>query len=272
MIKYLISPLEIFKSFWINKSLIKALIKRDVLERYQGSVIGALWSFLMPLFMLSVYTLVFSVVFKARWSAQSESKIEFALILYSGLLIFNLLADCLNRAPSIILTNQTYVKKVVFPIEILPFVVFGSALFHFLIGLGVWLIAYILFFGVPHQTILYLPIIIIPFSFFIMGLSWFFASLGVYLRDVNQFMGLLTTVLMFLSPIFYPVSALPKEYQKFIYLNPVTFMIEEVRDVIYFGVMPKFINLSIYFLGALMISWLGFVWFQRTRSGFSDVL
>jgi lipopolysaccharide transport system permease protein len=253
MIKYSISPLELYKCFWRNKSLIKALIRRDVLGRYQGSVIGVLWSFLIPLFMLTVYTVVFSVVFNARWNTASESKTEFALILFAGLLVFNLFADCLNRAPTLILNNQNYVKKVVFPIEILPIVV-------------------IVFVGVPNETVFYLPIVIIPFSFFIMGLSWFVASLGVYLRDVNQFMGLLTTVLMFLSPIFYPVSALPEGYKKLIYLNPLAYIIEQVRNVMFFGVAPKFIDLALYFLASMLISWLGFVWFQKTRGGFSDVL
>ncbi len=272
MIKHSISPLEIYKCFWRNKSLIKALIRRDVLGRYQGSVIGVLWSFLIPLFMLTVYTVVFSVVFSARWNTASESKTEFALILFAGLLVFNLFADCLNRAPTLIINNQNYVKKVVFPIEILPIVVFGSALFHCLISLGVWLIGYVIFFGVPKETVCYLPLVIMPFAFFILGMSWFVASLGVYLRDMNQFIGLLTTVIMFLSPIFYPVSALPGDYKKLIYINPLSYVIEQVRDVMFFGVAPKFIDLSTYFLVSMLIAWLGFAWFQKTRGGFGDVL
>ena len=135
------SPIEMFANLWRNRELIKASAKREVLGRYRGSFLGVLWSFFNPLFMLAVYTFVFSVVFQARWGGGSGSKTEFALVLFAGLLVFNLFAECINRAPGLILSNTNYVKKVVFPLEILPFVALLSALFHTLISLGVWLIA-----------------------------------------------------------------------------------------------------------------------------------
>lgn len=266
------TPREIAASLWRNRSLVKASVKREVLGRYRGSVMGILWSFFNPLFMLIVYTFVFSVVFKARWNAGSESKTEFALVLFAGLIVFNLFAECINRAPSLIVGNQNYVKKVVFPLEILPWVGFGAALFHGAVSLGVWLIAYLIFFGLPPTTILYLPLILLPFGLFIMGLSWALASLGVYLRDVGQFIGLLTTVLMFLSPIFYPASALPESYRTFLYMNPLTPVIEQTRDVLFWGKAPDFAMLGIYLIATSIIAWLGFAWFQKTRKGFADVL
>jgi lipopolysaccharide transport system permease protein len=272
MRQFSISPVEIFASIWRNRSLIKALIKREVLGRYRGSFMGILWSFFNPLFMLAVYTFVFSVVFKARWSGGSESKTEFALVLFAGMIVFNLFAECVNRAPGLIIGNQNYVKKVIFPLEILPWVSLGAALFHGAISLGVWYIAYVIFFGVPHVTLLYLPLILLPFVLFIMGLSWGLASLGVYMRDVGQFIGLLTTVLMFLSPIFYPATALPEQYRLLIYLNPLTPAIEQARDVLFWGKAPDFAMLGIYLIATLIIAWLGFAWFQKTRKGFADVL
>ena len=173
------TPREIVASLWRNRSLVKASIKRDVVGRYRGSFMGILWSFFNPLFMLIVYTFFFSVIFKARWSAGSDSKTEFALVLFSGLIVFNLFAECINRAPGLIVGNQNYVKKVVFPLEILPWVGLGAALFHGAVSLGVWLVAHLIFFGLPHATILYLPLILLPFGLFIMGLSWALASLGV---------------------------------------------------------------------------------------------
>jgi len=161
---------------------------------------------------------------------------------------------------------------VVFPLEILPWVVLLSAMFHGLISLGVWLLAYLVFFGLPHATVLYLPLIVLPFVFFIMGLSWALASLGVYLRDVSQFIGVITTVLMFLSPIFYPAATLPEAYRHLLYLNPLTPVIEQTRDVLYFGKTPDFLLLGIYWLVTATIAWLGFAWFQKTRKGFADVL
>lgn len=266
------TPREMVASLWRHGELIKASAKREVLGRYRGSAMGLLWSFFNPVFMLAVYTFVFSEVFKARWSVGSESKTEFALVLFAGLIVFNLFAECINRAPNLILSNVNYVKKVVFPLENLPFVGLLSALFHGAISLGVWLLAYFVFIGMPHPTAFYLPVIVLPLMLFIMGLSWALASLGVYLRDVGQFIGILTTILMFMSPIFYPATALPEAYRHLLYLNPLTTVIEQTRAVLYFGQAPDFFLIALYWLATATIAWLGFAWFQKTRKGFADVL
>lgn len=213
------APREMFASLWRNRYLVRALIKREVVGRYRGSFLGILWSLFNPLFMLAVYTFVFSVVFKARWNVASDSKAQFALVLFAGLLVFNLFAECISRAPGLIFANVNYVKKVVLPLEILPWVTLESAPFHGSVSLGVWLVAYLLLFGLPHLTVVYSPLIIVPLVLFIMGLSWALASLGVYLRDVAQVTGIVTTVLMFLSPIFYPVTALAEGYLSLILLR-----------------------------------------------------
>ncbi|MDO9482790.1 MAG: ABC transporter permease [Hydrogenophaga sp.] len=266
------SPREMVASFWRNRGLIRNLVHREVVGRYKGSMLGIFWSLVTPIFMLAVYTFVFSVVFKARWSSGSESKSEFALVLFAGLLVFNLFSECISRAPGMVLANTNYVKKVVFPLEILPWVTLGSALFHFTVSLGVWLVAYFFLIGAPHWTALLLPLIILPFALFVMGLSWTLASLGVYLRDVGQFIGIMVQVLMFMTPIFYPASALPEQFQKLMFFNPLTPPIEMVREVMYWGDPP---NILIWLGGvmvSLLTSLLGFTWFQKTRKGFADVL
>jgi lipopolysaccharide transport system permease protein len=219
MQQFPVLPKEIFRSLWRNRGLINALIQREVVGRYRGSFMGILWSFFNPVFMLAVYTFVFSVVFKARWSGGGDSKTEFALVLFAGMIVFSLFSECVNRAPNLILSNANYVKKVVFPLEILPIVNIGAALFHLLISLIVWLIFYIIFFGIPQLTLLLFPVVLLPLILFTLGISWILASLGVYLRDVGQIVGVITTALMFLSPIFYPVTALPKEYQILLHLH-----------------------------------------------------
>lgn len=266
------TPVEMFASLWRNRELIRASTKREVLGRYSGSFLGLLWSFFNPLFMLAVFTFVFSAIFQARWDGGSGSKTEFALLLFAGLLVFNLFAECINRAPGLILSNTNYVKKVVFPLEILPFVGLLSALFHTLISLGVWLIAYAIFFGVPDLAVLYLPLVLVPFCLFLMGLSWALASLGVFLRDVSQLIGLLTMALMFLSPIFYPATAFPEDYRYILYLNPITTVVEQAREVLFWGKSPDFLMLGVYWVMTLGFAWLGFAWFQKTRKGFADVL
>ena len=122
--------------------------------------------------MLVIYTFVFSVVFKARWSGGGESKTEFALVLFAGLIVFNLFAECINRAPSLILINANYVKKVVFPLEILPVVGLFSAFLHALVSLCAWLLAYVIFFVVSSFTAVYLPLVWLPFLFFFFVVSW----------------------------------------------------------------------------------------------------
>jgi lipopolysaccharide transport system permease protein len=266
------TPRELAASLWRNRGLIKASIKREVQGRYRGSVMGMFWSLLNPLFMLMVYTFVFSVVFKARWSTGSDSKTEFALVLFAGLLVFNLFAECVNRASSLIVGNQNYVKKVVYPLEILPWISLGAALFQAFVSLCVWFVAYLLFFGMPHATILLFPLVLLPFCLFVMGLSWALASLGVYLRDIGQLVGILTTMLLFLSPIFFPASALPEAYRNVLYFNPLTPVIEQARDVLFWGKLPDLVMLGAYLVATSVIAWLGFAWFQKTRKGFADVL
>jgi lipopolysaccharide transport system permease protein len=266
------SPREMIATMWHNRSLIAVLTKREVIGRYRGSMLGILWSFFNPLFMLIVYTFVFSVVFKARWSGGGDSKTEFALILFSGLIVYSLFAECLNRAPGLILGNVNYVKKVVFPLEILPVIAMMAALFHLLISLIVWLIFYIILFGMPHLSIVLLPLVLLPLTLFIIGISWAIASLGVYLRDVSQIVGALTTALMFLSPIFYPISALPAEFQTLMHLNPLTLVIESTRDVLVWGKIPNLQQWLIQLGVSSILAWLGFTLFQRARKGFADVI
>lgn len=266
------SPRELATSLWQHRELIKALIKRDVLGRYRGSVLGIFWSFFHPLFMLAVYTFVFSIVFQARWGSANGSRAEFALLLFAGLIVFNFFAECINRAPALIISNTNYVKKVVFPLEILPWVAIGSAMFHGLTSLIVWFVGYIILAGLPQATSILLPIIVLPLILLTLGVSWFLASLGVYLRDISQVTTILTTVLMFLSPIFYPAEAIPDSAKPLLLINPIAPALEQVRGVLMWGELPSIQSWLFYLIGAAIVAWLGFAWFQKTRKGFADVL
>jgi lipopolysaccharide transport system permease protein len=188
------------------------------------------------------------------------------------MIVHGLFAECVNRAPSLLLSNVNYVKKVVFPLEILPWTILVSALFHTAISVFVLLVAELLLMHSLPWTILLLPLVWLPFVVSIMGISWFLASLGVYLRDVAQITGLATTVLLFMSPVFYPLSKLPEKFQAVLLLNPLTFMIEQTREVLVWGHLPNWGGLLIYSMCAGLIAWLGFAWFQKTRGGFADVL
>ena len=259
-------------SLWSHRQLVRSLVVREVVGRYRGSVLGILWSFFNPVFMLAVFTFVFSVVFKARWGVGTGSKAEFALVLFAGLMIYNLFAECITRAPLLILGNVTYVKKVVFPLEILPWVSYFSALFHTLVSLIVWLLFSLVVFGIPPITALFFPILLIPLTFLSMGVSWLLASLGVYLRDVSHVVSILTMSLMFLTPIFYPISAIPESYRAILYINPLTFIIAQARNLLIFGTALDYGAFIVLSIISLLLAWLGFVWFQKTRKGFADVL
>jgi len=266
------TPREMIGSMWRNRYLIKKSVQREVSGRYRGSALGILWSFFNPLFMLTIYTFVFSVAFKARWPGGSDSKTEFALILYSGLLVFNLFSECFNRSPGLILGNVQFVKKVVFPLETLPVITLGSALYHTAINFSVWLLAHVILFGAPHATTVLFPVVIFPLLMFILGISWWLSSIGVYLRDISQFTGIVTTATLFLSPIFYSADKLPPNIRIILHLNPLSGVIEQTRNVLLWGKLPDLTVLIVQYLCASIICYLGFVWFQKTRKGFADVL
>lgn len=268
-----ISPISLLRSTWRNRELILQLIKRDVIGRYKGSVLGLVWSFVNPIALLTIYTFVFSVVFKARWGAgEPENRAQFAILLFVGMIVHSLFSETLIRAPSLILANISYVKKIVFPLEILPIVAMGTSLFHAVINIVVLAAALVLMNGaVPWQAV-FLPLVLLPMVIFALGLAWGLASLGVFLRDVAQPIGLAMTILLFASPVFYPVSALPPAVQPWLLLNPLTFIIEQSRAVLIQGRFPDLPGLMIYALVSLIVAWGGYVWFQKTRKGFANVL
>lgn len=266
------SPIQLIRSIKKNRNLIYNLTKRDIASRYRGSAMGILWSLINPLLMLAVYTFVFSIVFKARWPGGTDSHTEFALILFSGLMLFNIFSENINRAPTIVINNVNYVKKVVFPLEILPIVIMGSAMFHYLISLFVWIIFHIILFGIPTPSILQLPLVILPTILMTLGFSWILSSLGVYMRDVAQLTGIATTILLFTTPIFFPLEALPANLKDLAIANPLTAAIEDARNTMIWGKPITWLSWFIYMTASMTIFCIGFAWFQKTRKGFSDVL
>jgi len=266
------STVSLVKGLWRNRQLIIQMTEREVVGRYKGSAMGLAWSFFNPILMLSVYTFVFSVVFKARFGVGEDSKTQFAVVLFAGMIVHGLFSEVINRAPNLIISNVNYVKKVVFPLEILPVISMGAALFHSIISLSVLLLAFVIFNGFLHWTIVFIPLILFPFIVLTLGIAYLLAAIGVYLRDVGQVIGLVTTVMLFIAPVFYPITAVPEIYRGFIMANPLTFIIEQLRAVLVFGVIPNWKGLACYFILATLIAGFGFAIFQKTRKGFADVL
>jgi lipopolysaccharide transport system permease protein len=267
------SPLAMLASLWWNRQLIVHMTQREVIGRYKGSMMGLMWSFLNPVFMLLVYTFMFSVVFKARWGVdQEQTTSQFAVVLFVGMIVHGLFAEVLNRASGVVLSNANYVKKVIFPLEILPVINMGAALFHSMVSVAVLLIAFVIFNGFLHWTVVFIPLVLSPLIALTLGLAWILASIGVYIRDVGQTVGILTTAMLFVSPVFFPITALPEKLRPWIMANPLTFIIEQARGVLIWGRQPDWVGLGIYTLAAAIVAWAGYAWFQKTRKGFADVL
>lgn len=261
----------------MTTTLLKSLVWREVVGRYRGSTLGLLWSLLTPLLMLAVYTFVFGVVLKSRWaviegSPSGASTAEFAVILFAGLVVSQIFSEVMMAAPQLVVRHANYVKKIVFPVEILPVVTVGAALFHAGVNLLVLLIAGWFVFGSVPVTAILAPVVLAPLVVLVLGVAWVLAAVGVYFRDMTQVVPPLVTALLFLSPLFFPRTALPVGLQPYLSLNPLSVPIEAFRDVTVFGVQPDWMALAIYSLVALAVAALGRQFFQLIRRGFADVL
>lgn len=265
------APRAVVADLFAHRHLLFQLVRRDIEGRYRGSLFGIFWAFLNPLLMLSVYTIVFGVFLHTRWAGTSSS-LQFSVVLFAGLIVFNFFSECVNRAPALIPSNVNFVKKVVFPLELLPWVIVGTALFHACISLAVWTVFSAFVYGAVHWTLVLLPLIFVPLIFVVLGFSWIISSLSVYLRDIGQVIGVLTSVVMFLSPIFYAIESLPKPFQTLLHANPLTFIVEQSRQVMIQGGLPDFASLAMFTAVSAVFAWLSLRWFQKARDGFADVL
>jgi lipopolysaccharide transport system permease protein len=266
---FLAEPFSAFGRHW---SLTRELTKRDVLGRYRGASFGLLWSVLSPFLMLLVYTVAFGSIFKSRWPQQVEGGPDFTLILFVGLIVHGFFTECLMRAPTLIVSNANYVKRVVFPLEVLPWPMLLSAFFHALMNVLVLLLLFGLRFGTPPWTVVLFPLVLLPLALVGAAIGWLFASLGVYLRDISQVTGVASAALLFLSSAMVPIDTLPPNYQFVFRLNPLSFIIDEARKVALWGQLPDWNGLGLYALAALAFCYVSYAWFRVTRSGFADVL
>jgi lipopolysaccharide transport system permease protein len=267
------TPVAMIKSLWHNRQLIWQMIRRDVTARYRGSLIGVAWSFFTPVLMLMVYTFVFSVIFKSRLGANpNESRVDFALSLFAGLTVFGFFSEVVTQAPRQVISNRNYVKRVMFPLEILSWVSLGAGLVRSMISVTILLLAQLLIHQQLVWTVVLFPVVLLPLILASLGIAWFLAALGVYLRDIGQITTVFISMLMFLSAIFYPVSALPKQLQPWLRLNPLLVTIDESRNVLLRGNLPDWQWLGIAWVIGMAVACAGFWWFQKTRKGFADVL
>jgi len=262
---------KLLTSLWRHRSLVIELTKREFSGRYRGSFGGIVWSFLQPLFLLSVYTIAFGVILKSRWGF-SGGTADYALMLFAGLIVFNAFSEVLNKSPTLVTDNPNFVKKVVFPLELLPVIAVSTALIHALIGIAVWLLGYALLFGTPKATALLFPLVFICFIPVLLGLGWLLSSLGVVVRDMSQLTSMLNHTLLFLTPIFYSIEAAPPVLQNLLLINPLTFIVEQLRLILFYGQMPVLSGLGVYFVLSSVFAWLALAVFKRLRPTFADMV
>jgi lipopolysaccharide transport system permease protein len=261
-----------FRCAWVHRGLLLELVKRELTAEHRGALLGLLWLVLTPLLLLCVYTFTFGVVLQVRWGRAVDAPTDFALVAFASLSVFWIFSESVGRAHLTILQNAGYVKRSVFPLEILPWASLGAALSRSALSLGVFTLFHTLVRGLPPWTALLIPLVLLPLVLLCLGLCWFLASLGVYLRDIGPLVGIFVTGAMFLSPVFYPASAVPEAWRALVALNPIAFAVEQARGVLIFGEAPDWGRLALHTFVAWGIAWLGFRWFARTRRGFADVL
>lgn len=252
--------------------LLKTLTKADIKQKYQGSVLGILWSLIVPLMMLAIYTFVFSEIFKTKWEIDTSNKFQFALMLFCGLSIYNMFADVLGRSVGLIVSNQNYVKKVVFPLELLPLVITFSALFNCVISFLVLIVANTILGGTLYLTTLYTPLILLPHVLFCAGIAYLLSAISVYLRDMASFVSVLTMIFMYLTPVFFSLSAIPEAFRKVMMFNAMTYAIENMRNVIIYGISVNWGYFGISCIVSAALFALGWWVFRRVKDGFADLL
>ncbi|HDS1633796.1 TPA: ABC transporter permease [Stenotrophomonas maltophilia] len=264
--------MSIFSVFGKHRSLTFELTQREVLGRYRGASFGLLWSLISPFLMLLVYTMAFGFIMKGRWPGSTGSTTDFALILFAGLTVHGFFAECFTRAPQLIVSNTSYVKRVVFPLDILVWSMTLSALFHLLMNMVVLLLLYLCVKGSIHPTAVLLPVVVLPLVILTVGIGWISSALGVYLRDIGQIAGVIAAAMLFLSSAIIPVESVPASYRIVFELNPLTFIINQVREVVIWGRLPDWTGLALYTLIACVVAFIGHRLFNKLRVGFADVL
>lgn len=269
MSKIVFNPLRIFADIWRNRYLLGQLIKRDVLLRYRGAMFGVLWIFLSPLLMLGIFAFVFGHIFQARWPLQQEG-LPFWLILYSGLIVFNIFAEAVSRSASAVRGYPSYVKKIIFPVEILPLVPLGAGLMHAAFNFLILLVA-LAWTGNLHGQMLLFPVLLVPVLLLAVGFSWFLAAWGVFIKDMTQIVPLFVQMLLFLSPVFYPVSAVPEVLHPIYLHNPLGAVIEAGRAAT-LGIAISWTPWVTALVIGLVTAILGYAFFQHSREEFADAL
>lgn len=257
---------------WSKRYLIAQFTIREFQRRYRRTMLGFFWGLVLPLIMLAVYTFVFAIIFEAKWDGLgSQTRGMFAIVLFANLLIFGIFSEVVSGSTTVVVGNSNLVKKVIFPLEILPISRALACFIQTVMNLVVLLIGICLV-GAFNWTVLLAPLVMLPVLILAMGVSFFTSSVTVFIRDVGELVGVCLTLLLFLSPIFYPLSRVPEGLRIFIYINPLAIFLEQFRIVMIEGGLPNWGILALCWVVALGIFAVGYAWFNKVKGSFADVL
>ncbi len=266
-------PWRLGRDLWRHRHLLGQLVRRDAVGRYRGNYLGVFWSFLNPLLLLAIFTVVFRLIFKGSFSGRpDEGPGDFALQLFAGLIMFNVMAECISRAPSLLLLHANYVKKIVFPLELLPVMVVLSSLFHLLVSLLPLAAAEIYLHGRLPAGAAWWPVLMLPLCALSLGVCWLLSALGVFLRDLGQIAIAMTQIIMYASAVFYSSARVPVDVQPFVRLNPLAFLCEKSREVFVWGDPMDWSRYGWTLLVSVVVMFLGYAVFMRVRHAFADVV
>ncbi len=261
-----------FRSLWTHRHLFRLLLARDIEATFRGSLVGLGWIVVIPLSMVAIYTFVFGFVLKTAWAAPTSGPVDIPLIYFLGLTLFGFWIEVISRAPRLMRENATYVTKVIFPLDVLAFVVVGSALFKLAVNVAL-LFAFLAVVrgGIPASALL-LPLVVAPLALLAVGVAWIFAALGAYFRDLNHAVQAAAPAIMFLSPVFYALAQVPKPLRPVFFANPLAFPLEAARGLVFFDALPTPGGLLAYWAAAGTLFLVGHSVFARLRPGFADVV
>ncbi|MFM4730077.1 ABC transporter permease [Aeromonas salmonicida] len=263
--------IALFGSALEHKSLIRDLVIRDISARYKGTLLGMVWALLNPLLMLGLYTFFFTLILKSKWGG-GDTQANYGLMLFSGLIVHGWMAEVLSRSPDLLSSNRNYVKKVVFPLDTLVWITVLSSLFQVFLSLVLLCLLALLMGNGLSWTLFLLQLVLLPLFALLLGLGWFVASLAVYFRDVGQFMGSFLTLLLFTSTAFFSLETAPEVIRSFLLFNPLTIIMDSLRDVQILHRQPDWSLLSVHAAVSFSVMWFGYRWFSKTKAGFADVL
>ncbi|TQR43699.1 ABC transporter permease [Paenibacillus popilliae] len=252
-----------FKEIYSYRQMLKSMVLTDLRTRYKGSVLGFLWTFLNPLLLLVIYSVVFSIIMRMNIE-------NYPMFLFVAMLPWTYFQSAIMSSSGIIIRNGSLVKKIFFPREILPISTVLGAAINYLFGIVI-LIPSLIFFGISIKwTISLFPIILIIQTILTLGISYIVSALTVFFRDLEHIIGIIFTAAFYITPIIYPVTMAPEKFQKWFYLNPMTTIVESYRDILFYGKIPSLSNLSVSLITAVIFLLLGQYLFSKMQKRFAE--